>query len=166
MKQVKCLLGGKRVRVDRHTGGLRGESRPRGSLNHFYGTFLPGFLWPIILLCLVLSPYLVHLRVLPCVRAHLLAKVDSSEEACGYVGITYYGAAPPPFLTSKEPFCTRVVGKVSLTENEEYVVFYLLSGRGPASSLTPAVMEFLSTGKKLQLFSLGPIYLLPQNQQA
>ena len=23
MKQVKCLLGGKRVRVDRHTGGLR-----------------------------------------------------------------------------------------------------------------------------------------------
>ena len=37
----------------------------------------------MILLCLVLSPYLVYLRVLACVRAHLLAKMDSSEEAYG-----------------------------------------------------------------------------------
>lgn len=42
---------------------------------------LPGFLWPIVLLCLVLSLYLVYLRVLPCV--HLLAKMDSREEAYG-----------------------------------------------------------------------------------
>ena len=59
------------------------ESRPRDSLNHLYGAFLPGFLWLIILLCLVLSPYLVYLRVLPCVRVHLLARMDSSEEPCG-----------------------------------------------------------------------------------
>ena len=59
------------------------ESCPRGSLNHLYEAFLPGFLWPIILHCLVLSPYLVYLRVLPCVRTHLLAKVDSSKEAYG-----------------------------------------------------------------------------------
>ena len=54
------------VHVDGHTGRLRErESRPRGSLNHFYGPFLPGFLWPIALFCLVLSPELVYLRVLP-----------------------------------------------------------------------------------------------------
>ena len=63
--------------------GSESESRPRGSLNHFYGAFLPGFLWPIILLCLVLSLYLVYLSVLPCVCTHLLAKMDSSEEAYG-----------------------------------------------------------------------------------
>ena len=59
------------------------ESHPRGSLNHLYGAFLLGFLWPIILLCLVLSSYLVYLRVLPCMRVHLLAKMDSSKEAYG-----------------------------------------------------------------------------------
>ena len=36
----------------------------RGSLNYFYGAFLPGFLWPIILTCLVNSPYLVYFRIL------------------------------------------------------------------------------------------------------
>ena len=35
-----------------------------GSLNYFYGAFLPGFLWPIILTCLVNSPYLVYFRIL------------------------------------------------------------------------------------------------------
>ena len=54
-------------------------------------------------------------------------------------------------------------------EYEEYVVFYLLSGQGPASSLDcPAIdiLEFLSTENKLQLLALGPIYLLPQVQAA
>ena len=71
------------MRVNGHTrvGSERErESCPRGSLNRLYGAFLPGFRWPVILLCPVLSLYLVHLRVLACVRAHLLAKVDSSEE--------------------------------------------------------------------------------------
>ena len=68
------------VWIDTRAGSER-ESRPHSSLNHFYGAFLPGFLWPIILLCLVLSPYMVYLRVLPC--AHLIAKMDSSEEAYG-----------------------------------------------------------------------------------
>ena len=63
-------------------GRLR-ESLPRGSLNHFYGAFLPSFLWPIILICLVPSLYLVYLRILPCVHAHLSAKMDSTEEAYG-----------------------------------------------------------------------------------
>ena len=34
------------------------ESHPGGSLNYFYGAFLLGVLWPIILVCLVHSPYL------------------------------------------------------------------------------------------------------------
>ena len=84
MKQIKRLLGGKRVRVNRLTRvGSEIELRPRGSLNHLYGAFLPGFLWPIILLCLALSLYLVYLRVLPRVRTHPLAKMDSSEEVYG-----------------------------------------------------------------------------------
>ena len=35
---------------------------------------------------LALSPYLVYLRVLPCVREHLLAKMDSSERPYGVPG--------------------------------------------------------------------------------
>ena len=44
-------------------------------------------------------------------------------------------------------------------ENEEYVVFYLLSGQGSAL-LPPAILEYLSTGEKL--CNLGSIYPLPQ----
>ena len=68
--------------IDTQVGSER-ELSPRDSLNHLYEAFLPGFLWPILLLCLVLSPNLVYLRVLPCVRVHLLAKMDSTEEAYG-----------------------------------------------------------------------------------
>ena len=39
--------------------------------------------WPVILICLVLSPYLVCLRLLPCVYMLLLANMGYSEEACG-----------------------------------------------------------------------------------
>ena len=64
-----------------HTGGLR-EFRSRCGLKDLFQTFLPGFLWPIILLCLVLSLYLVYLRSSP-VCAYLLAKMESSKEAYG-----------------------------------------------------------------------------------
>ena len=59
------------------------ELRPRGSLNYFGGVFLPGFLWPIVLICLVHSPYLVYLRVLLCVLMNLLAKMDLTAKASG-----------------------------------------------------------------------------------
>ena len=45
--------------------------------------FLPGFLWPINLLCLVLSPDLVYLGVPPCARVHLLAKWILAERPVG-----------------------------------------------------------------------------------
>ena len=43
------------INVDRHTGRLKGrvpELCPHGNLNYFYGVFLPGFLWPVIIICL------------------------------------------------------------------------------------------------------------------
>ena len=79
------------------------ELRPRGSLNHLYGAIL-GFLRAVVSLCLVLCTYLVPLSILPCVYLHLSAKMDSSKER----------HVPPPILTLKEPFCTRVVGKKPL----------------------------------------------------
>ena len=47
------------------------ELSPCGSFSHFYGAFLPDFLWPIIMISLVQSLYLVYLRVLPCAYASL-----------------------------------------------------------------------------------------------
>ena len=43
--------------IDTRAGSER-ESCPRGSLNHFFGALHLGFLWSIILLCLVLFIYL------------------------------------------------------------------------------------------------------------
>ena len=100
------------VCADRHTGELRGrvaESSPHGSSNYFYARFLPGFLWAIILICLVQSPYLAYLRIFPCMHTHLLTKMDASEEAYG----SYTSVSITPFLTSKESFCPRVVREVS-----------------------------------------------------
>ena len=70
------------VCVDRHTGRFKErvpESHPCSSLDYFYGVFLPGFVWSSILICLVHSPYLVYLRILPGVCVHLLAKMDPTE---------------------------------------------------------------------------------------
>ena len=67
------------ARVDRHMGRLRvSESNPHGKLNYFYGSFLLIFLWSVILICLVQSPYLVYLRFLSCVHSNLFAKKDST----------------------------------------------------------------------------------------
>ena len=37
------------TQADSEGGSHQGPTHPR-SLNHFYGAFLPGFLWPIIML--------------------------------------------------------------------------------------------------------------------
>ena len=69
--------------MDRHIGGLRKrerESRPRGSLIS-YRAHSSGFPLVSHLIYLVLSPYLVYLRILPCVHMHPSPKVDSSKEA-------------------------------------------------------------------------------------
>ena len=72
------------VRVDRQMGRLRGkvsEFHPHSCFNYFYGAFLPRFLWPNVLICLVHSPYLVYLRILPRVCMNLLAKMDFTQES-------------------------------------------------------------------------------------
>ena len=82
---------------------------------------------------------------------HLLAKLDSSEEACEYIDIT-------PLLTSKEPFCACIVRKVSLTlkmTNRWSLSF--IWARLSLSYLQPGIS--IHRGQ-LQLLSLGPIYLL------
>ena len=59
-------------------------------------------------------------------------------------------------LTSNELYSQEVLD----FENEKYAVSYPLPGQDLASSLAPAVVEFLSTGNETQLLTLGPIYLL------
>ena len=69
--------------MDRQTGGLRErvtELHPHGSLNYFHVVTFLGFLWPIMLICLVQSPYL---RILSCMHMHLLAKIESTKKAYG-----------------------------------------------------------------------------------
>ena len=55
VKQAKYLFGGKEYSICRYTMGILRELHPFGSLNHLHGAFLPSFLWPIMLPCLVLS---------------------------------------------------------------------------------------------------------------
>ena len=86
-----------------------------------------GVLWPIVLLCLALSSYGVYLRLLPCVHMHVLAKMDSSEEACGSIDIT-------PFLTSKEPFCLYSQEDLLDLKNEKCVDSFIWAGLGSSSS--------------------------------
>ena len=65
------------VCVDRLKSRLRGRVAPSWQLDHISS----GFLLTSHLALLVLSPYLVYLKVLPCVLTHLIAKMDSSKEA-------------------------------------------------------------------------------------
>ena len=66
------------------------ELHPRGGLNHLYRAFPLGFLWLIILLCLVLK---ISQGPPLCSRV----KMDSTEEASGQVYSNYYEMMPPPF---------------------------------------------------------------------
>ena len=64
--QVKRLLGGREYSTCGQTRGqAQRHSCPRGSLNHLCGAFPLGFLWPVILLCRVLSLCWVYLSVFP-----------------------------------------------------------------------------------------------------
>ena len=72
----KVLIRRKTVGVNRHTRvSSERSSHPHRSVNHSYGVLLPGLLWPVILLCLGrwiwINPYLVYLKVLPCMGTYL-----------------------------------------------------------------------------------------------
>ena len=79
VKQVKYLLGEKKVQYMEGDTQATSEGELlscKYSLNYFYGAFLPGFLCPVIFICLIQRPYLVYCSLLPCVHMHLLAKMD------------------------------------------------------------------------------------------
>ena len=83
--------------------------------------------------------------------------------------LTKSRAAPGPFhrqLATPDSFqgaflCTCSQGGFLDFKNEEYVVFYLLSGQGSAVSCSCYFGVSVHRGE-LQLLSLGPIYLLPE----
>ena len=50
----------------------------------------------------------------PLCACAFLSQDGFQQRGLWVVDITYYGVAPPPFLTSREPFCTCVVREVSL----------------------------------------------------
>ena len=87
---------------------------------------------------------------------NVCAKMDSTQEGYGQFGVT-------PLLTSKDLSSWEDLLDF---ENENYVVSYLLSGQGPASSLNcPAILilEYRSTGIESPIAYPGRgIYLLPQ----
>ena len=91
-------------KVHRHM--VDSESHTCGNLIHLYAAFLLGFLWLIIFIFMVLSPYMVYLRILPCIPEHLSAKMDSTKEAYGLVGLASFPFWPPRNF---------LVGRVSLT---------------------------------------------------
>ena len=80
------------------------ESHPHGSLNCFYWASLLGFLQPIILICLVHSPYLIYLRVLPCC-GRILPHTSLPQRHLGRASLNIISS-----LTSKEPFSAGEVG--------------------------------------------------------
>ena len=88
VKQMRYLLRGKRIQcmwietlADLGKEWVT-ESHPFDGLNFFYGVFLLGFLWPI-LICLAHSPYLVYIRILLYEYTHLLAKMDFAKKVAG-----------------------------------------------------------------------------------
>ena len=85
MKQVKVFISRKKstVHADRHMGRLRERVVPLWQFKLLIWTFFWVFLWLIILTCLVQIHYLAHFKILRCVHMHILAKVESTKEACG-----------------------------------------------------------------------------------
>ena len=145
--------------TDRQTDRQR-KLHPCGSLNLFLGAFLPSSLWPIILVGLVQSPYLIYLRILPCESTHLLAKLDSTNKAYGELA----SLSITPFLTSKEPFCTGIAEEVSWLWDWE--IRGLLTSIWAGPSLLPQLScypfwSICPQRTNSNCLHQRPIYLLP-----
>ena len=97
VKQVFIKREKSTLLVDKHVSKTQREHlwvAPWGSLNHFYGAFLPGFLWPVMMICwFTVCIYLAYLRILLCVSTHLLAKMHFTAKAYGW-SISWH--CPPP----------------------------------------------------------------------
>ena len=100
-------------------------------MGQFFRVFV--FLWPIILF------YLSHLtRPSPDLFVHLLAKLDSKVEHDGKVIQTYYGLAPPPFLTQRG-LSACGWGLPDLEDGGVSDLFVPLSKQGSAPLFDPVV---------------------------
>ena len=154
--ETKCLGGGRigYLWIDAWVDSER-ELHTHGSLNHLCVAFLSGFHWPVILICLVQSPDLVYLRILPCMPTHLLDVMESTKKPYGELA----SFSITLFLTSKGPFFAHVVRKVSWFQEREKMWSRLLCEQGSMSSfnyLLFFVLKYRSTENKLQMFAPGP----------
>ena len=125
MKQVKYLLRGKKskVHLDRQVGGLRERELLSRALGTVWITFKGYFFWLFFGQSFRFVWFTVHiwynLRILPCVRAHLLAKMDFTEKVAGQ-SILWHCF---PF-DLQGGFCAHVwSGRSSDFNNEKYVVW-------------------------------------------
>ena len=64
--------------------------------------------------------------------SHVCICISYYQRGLGVVSITYYGVAPPPFLTSKELFCACVVGEVPWLQEWEICGFLSSIWTGPS----------------------------------
>ena len=148
--------------MDRHTGRLRGtvpELHPCGGLNHLYETFLLVFLWLVILICLVHSPYLVYLRILPCCASTSLSP-DGSY--CKGIWIAWHQLTSLLFdLQGASPGMCDQEGLLTLGMR------YMWSGQGPGFSLNCSGSLHLHLGVLVNrelissCFTLGEGHLPP-----
>ena len=111
------------------------------------------------LLCWLLSPYWVYLKIFLFVCVHL--SQDGFQQRGLWVGWYHLLWGGAPSLFDLQGTFLRLCSWEGLLdlENEKYVssVFYV--GRAQLL-LPPAVLEYLSTGNDLQLISLRSRYLL------
>ena len=128
------------------------ELHLHSSLNHLYGAFLPGFLWPIILICLVHTPCLVYLRIFPCVR---MRRWILLKRHLGRASLDMTPLWPPRNL-----FCTCVVEEVSWLREQK---IWGLCRVQPPLLIALLFLEFSSMGNESPIaFNWGPHLLLPQ----
>ena len=122
------------------------------SLNHLYGAFLPGFLWPIILICLVHTPCLVYLRIFPCVH---MPRWILLKRHLGRASLDMTPLWPPRSL-----FCTCMVEEVSWLREQK---IWGLCRVQPPLLIALLFLEFSSIGNESPTaFNWGPHLLLPQ----
>ena len=128
-----------------NTGRLRvTESRPHGSLNYFYWAFLPGVLWPIILISWIwVRIWFISESSHVCILLSLPRKI-LAERLIGSWHHLLWGDVSSLFELQRAFLHMCSQGGLFNFENEEYVIFYLLSGQGLASSII-LLMEFLSS---------------------
>ena len=120
--------------IDTWAGSETGSSLCAG-LNHFQVAFLPGFVWPIFLSSLVLSPFGTSQGLPMC--ASISQPILMPVKSLWQVDTT-------PLLTFKKFSSWEDLLDL---ENEKYLVSCLLSGQGSTSSLdwpTIDILEFWS----------------------